>query len=237
MNLLEIVKAANLEISALISFDMPTCSYKKENLGAGGDMSAGIDLKAEKIFLEKLLPYGRVYSEECGLVGDKDEIFIIDPIDGSDNLLSHVPYFGSSVARKVNGVVVEGIVTNFANGELFYKNQEGFYRGRMDSDDLYQVKINPHAKVGLFERAYAHPQITKELLENKLKFRSPGATALSLAYAHDAMYALYVGKLRSFDIEAGLFMCYDLNILKSDEFLLVSQNKEIFDKIAKILIR
>ena len=236
MNLYQIIKAANLEVAALISHNMPTCHYEKNSLGFGGDLSSGIDLKAEKIFLDKLLPYGRVYSEECGLVGEGENLFIVDPIDGSDNLISHVPYYGTSVARKVNGVVIEAVVANLSNGDTFYKNEKGFFRGSLFSEEMFEVKTNPHSKVGLFERAYRYPDITKELLCKNLKFRSPGATALSLAYAHDTSYMLYLGELRSFDIEAGLFMCHDLNTLKLDNVLLVSQDKEIFDKIAEIII-
>lgn len=236
MDFFEAVKAANREIAALIRKGMAYELYHKGEVGAGGDMSAGIDLEAEAIFLKYLTPFGQVHSEECGLVGEGDDLIIIDPIDGSDNLLSHMPYFGTSVARRSGGVVTDGIIVNLANDDLFVKNSEGFFRGKLHEDELGHVIKNPHAKVGLFERAYRSASLVDVLKKGGLKFRAPGAVALSLAYAHDVSFVLYEGELRSFDIEAGWFMCQDLNALKSDKLLLVSKDKEIFDKMSQIVI-
>ena len=236
MTFFEAVKAANREIAALIRKGMAFELYHKGDVGAGGDMSAGIDLEAEAIFLKYLTPFGRVHSEECGLVGEGDDLIIIDPIDGSDNLLSHMPYFGTSVARRVNGVVCDGIIVNLANDDLFVKNTGGFFRGKLHEETLLPVLQNPHAKIGLFERAYRHASLVEVLKHARLKFRAPGAVALSLAYAHDVAFVLYVGELRSFDIEAGWFMCQDLNALKLDKLLLVSKDKEIFDRMSQIVL-
>jgi len=68
-----------------------------------------------------------------------------------------------------------------------------------------------------------------------IKYRSPGAFALSLAYAHDVDFVLYEGKMREYDIAAGLYMCEDLYVEKREDLLLVSQNKEIFDKILQFI--
>jgi myo-inositol-1(or 4)-monophosphatase len=56
-----------------------------------------------------------------------------------------------------------------------------------------------------------------------------------LAYAHDVNFVLYEGKMREYDIAAGLFMCEDLYIKKTEDLLLVSKNKEIFGKIAQFI--
>jgi len=89
-------------------------------IGAGGDRSAGIDRMAESIYVEALAPFGTIDSEESGIIGSGEAKIVLDPIDGSDNALSGLPYFGSSVALERNGRVEEAVVVNLANGDLFY---------------------------------------------------------------------------------------------------------------------
>ncbi len=44
------------------------------------------------------------------------------------------------------------------------------------------------------------------------------------------------GVMRSYDVEAGLFMCEDLYTYFKDDIFLVSKDKEIFDKISQLFI-
>jgi len=67
-----------------------------------------------------------------------------------------------------------------------------------------------------------------------LKFRAPGAVALSLAYAHACMYVVFLGNMRPYDIEAGLYLCEDLHTYMGEDILIVSHNKDVFAKILAI---
>ena len=210
--------------------------YSYEGQGAGGDLSSKIDLFAEKIFMDRLRKYGCINSEESGIVGAGERTIILDPIDGSDNLLSSFPYYGASIALKDSKTLFSCIV-NFANGDFFVKWDSLYKKGSLLDDRLEDVQPNPYSKIGIFEKAYANPLIVKKLQEHKLKFRSPGAVALSLAYARYVRYVLFIGKLRPYDIEAGLHQCEGLFLYLDESTILVSKERQIFDMIQDILIK
>ena len=233
---LEAVILANKEIIELIEKDSDENFYETLSLGAGGDISRKIDILAEDIFVKHLSEFGNIYSEECGFIDNnmKDEI-IIDPIDGSDNFASNMPYYGTSVALKKDGKIVSGIIVNLANGEIFVKDTNSFRRANFKNLNFQDVKKNSYSKVGLFERTYCSKKTPELMRKNSIKYRSPGAFALSLAYAHDVDFVLFEGKMREYDIAAGLYMCEDLEVEKRDDLLLISQNKEIFGKILQFI--
>lgn len=229
--------SANKEIYELIQNGLEAEHFQSTTKGAGGDISSKIDLIAEDIFIKHLLKFGDILSEEKGLVQSKNSEFqiIIDPIDGSDNLASNVPYFGTSVALKKAEKTVAGVIVNLANGDIFIKDTQEFTRGNLNNLVLKKVISNPHAKLGFFERSYSSVKFATLFREYNIKYRSPGAFALSLAYAHDVNFVFYEGSLRIFDVAAGEFFCEDLYTLKTPSLLLVSKNKEIFDKISKFI--
>jgi len=203
--------------------------------GAGGDISITYDLLAEACFVKHLAPFGRILSEEGGDIGEGEDLVILDPVDGSDNLQSQFPYYGASVALEHKGHVVVGFVCNFANGDCFVREQSGFYRRSLFDTELFEkVSINNSAKLGLFEKAAEHPDVITELINEKLKFRAPGAVALSLSYAHSVKYVLFLGKMRRYDVAAGLFLCEDLYTYVGEEIFIVSHNKDVFAKILAI---
>jgi len=211
---------------------------KEFEIGAGGDISCGIDLFAENLFIKYLGKYGKIDSEESGAVGIGENKIIIDPIDGSSNALSGFPYFGSSVALlDKNGVLKVAVVTNFANGDIFYKlHNENTIVGNLNDTKSFRIEKNINSsKIGLFEKAYSNYNIVKLLDENRLKFRSPGATALSLAYARRVNFVLFVGTVRAYDVAAALAMCEGLSVEVTDNYILVSKNIDIFEKIKNIL--
>lgn len=207
--------------------------YKKDFFGAGGDRSSKIDLFSEKIYCGYLKKYGQIISEESGKIGEGEYKIILDPIDGSDNLLSGFPYFGSSVALKKDRVVAS-FIANFANGDFFIKSDKIYKKGSLKNSTLKDIQILKNSKIGLFEKAYANPDIVGYLKKENLKFRSPGAVALSLAYAHLVNFVLFIGNIREYDIAAGVHQCEDLNIFYENDKLLVSKDIEVFKKIENL---
>ena len=235
---IEAVKTANQEIYALLQEEgLNDYHHQSFFVGAGGDKSSGIDLEAEKIFVKYLGDFGTIISEESGLFPhqNQDIEIIIDPIDGSDNLLSHLPYYGTSVAYKEKGTCKVAIIVNLANGDIFIKDDERFEKGNLTTTIFSPITCNNFSKVGIFERSYCSKIVSKVLKKADLKYRSPGAFALSLAYAHEVAFVMYEGKMRSYDVEAGFLMCDDLYTFYQDDIFLVSKDKETFDKIIEFL--
>lgn len=210
--------------------------YQSGEIGAGGDVSIGMDLATEAIFVEYLSPFGQIDSEESGIIGDGKSIITIDPLDGSSNFRSHFPYFGSSIAYAINDDVKVGIVANLAEGVLFVKTKEYFYQTSLDQIDFQEVQPNPYAAIGIFERAYASTKYAKKLQNSMYKYRSPGATALSLAYAHQVQFFIYEGQMRSYDKLAGLFMCETLYQHKTKDLTLICNELKHFENLKKILL-
>lgn len=211
--------------------------YLSHTAGYGGDISSGIDLRAEEICFRHLSPFGAIFSEESGWMSPKSGINIIcDPIDGSDNFSSRFPYYGVSIAREADGVTTEGIVCNLANGDLFVRTPHEYYRTMLDNPTQKSAVVSPpHPKIGLFEKSHEHPQLAKALMDEKLKFRSPGALALSLAYAPYVNYVLFLGTMRPYDIQAGLYLSRHLHTFQSDHVILLSRDIGVFERIRAIV--
>ena len=228
---------ANEEISKVLQKGFDASWFEKTTVGAGGDVSSRLDLLAEEIFVKHLASFGQIESEESGLIGEGKHKIIIDPIDGSSNALSLFPFYGTSVA-KVNdeGLLDAAIVCNLANGDIFLKSSSlEVQQGKLFSQTFHTPYTVPEAEIGLFEKAYAHPELVAALDEEKLKFRAPGAIAVSLAYARSVNFVLFMGEFRIYDFAAGLALCEGLEVIVEADYVIVSKDKAIANKIEKLI--
>ncbi len=228
---------ANKELYEYITTHMVLNDLKEsKTIGYGGDNTLVIDLIAEKIFIRYLENFGDIFSEEAGLLSSNSNIkIIIDPLDGSHNFLSSLAYFGTSVALQLDGITKAGYVCNLSNATLIYKdNIESKQISIINEKEirLFNIK-NP--KIGIFERSYAYPNICQKLKEKSMKYRSPGAIALSLANANNYTFVLFCGMIREFDIAASLYICNNLFIHQEKEFLIISKKEEEFALIKEII--
>jgi myo-inositol-1(or 4)-monophosphatase len=195
--------------------------------GAGGDLSTGIDLAAEAIFVEHLGAFGRIESEESGTIGEGDHTILLDPIDGSSNILGCFPYYGTSAALiGPNGVTVAAAVCNLSTTEIFlWESDSKPLRGKLGSDRYRPMVVDGVPQIGIFERAYAHPSAVAALEETGFKFRAPGAVALSLVYTRYARYFLYIGRYRAYDFAAGLAFCDGMEVEAKEDYVIVAHDK------------
>ena len=228
---------ANEEISLALKDGFDAAWFEKTTVGAGGDISSKLDLFAEEIFVKYLSSFGQIDSEESGTVGEGESQIIIDPIDGSSNALSLFPFYGTSVAKvNADGILDTAIVCNLANGDIFIKAPNGEpVQGKLFSSTFHEPHTVPNAEIGLFEKAYAHPELVAVLNDEKLKFRAPGAIAVSLAYARTVKYVLFVGAFRIYDFAAGLALCEGLEVIVEADYVIVSKDKAIANKIETLI--
>jgi len=234
---LEATIKANQEIYQKINKKHKKSWQKELSLGAGGDISSGFDIFAEKIFLKYLQKFGKIDSEECGIVGKGEYSIIIDPLDGSSNAKSYFPYFGSSVALKdKKGKVKVSVVANFANGDIFYRvEDEPLMVATLYNLCFKEEKKVLEPKIGLFEKAHENYKLIKMLSKKNLKFRSPGATALSIAYAHRVKFVLFVGEIREYDIVAGIHLCLDLQVKIAKDYVIITDDKKLLKNLEKMI--
>lgn len=226
-----------LEVRECIIGSNDSILFDSYTQGDGGDISSGFDLVAESVLFKHLNSFGSFYSEESGWMSPQSNVNIItDPIDGSDNFSSSFPYYGVSIAREMEGDTTDGIVCNLVNGDVFVRTSDEYYKTNLDNPTLKLALISSqNPKIGLFEKSYEHPDLIKILIGEKFKFRSPGALALSLAYAPLVKYVLFLGTMRKFDIQAGLYLSQHLYGFSDERYILLSSDKEVFERIRLIV--
>jgi myo-inositol-1(or 4)-monophosphatase len=93
------------------------------------DFVTNSDIKAEKIIIEELKkarPHYSIISEENGTENNKDKnnTWIIDPIDGTINFLHGIPHFAISIALKSNEEIVSGLIFDPIKNEIFFAEKE-----------------------------------------------------------------------------------------------------------------
>jgi len=89
------------------------------------DFVTNSDLKTEKIIIDELKkakPNYSILSEEKGIENNKDKnnTWIIDPIDGTINYLHGVPHFAISIALKSHDQIIAGLIYDPIKDEMFY---------------------------------------------------------------------------------------------------------------------
>lgn len=242
MAFLKDVIAANKEIYGLINagaVDVSEFLHKDETqLGCGGDRSLLIDKLSEDIFIKYLEKYGKILSEESGAIGSGDFEIVLDPIDGSSNLSANFPYYGTSVALKKDGKVIFSIVSNLCDGYYIYRDETGLYQSNFLHDVRASAVIPNKARcnLGLLEKTYGHLDLLEKIINLNVRVRTPGAAALSLAYAHRVGFVVFCGRQRPYDVTAGLDICKSLNTFVSDDIIIVSKDENMFNSLKGLLL-
>ncbi len=102
---------------------------KSDQGGKTYDLVSDADIESEKAvaeYLQKQFPGHELLGEEA-LTGstDADHLWIIDPLDGTNNFAHQVPHFAVSIAYYQHGVPTVGVVLNPARDELFTATRGG----------------------------------------------------------------------------------------------------------------
>ncbi|EAC1329615.1 inositol monophosphatase [Campylobacter jejuni] len=227
---------ANLQIRKYLNNipqnDLKLCS----KLGYDKNQGYELDLKCEQIFIKYLSCFGQIFSEESGLIGKASpKQMILDPLDGSSNFVSKIPFYGTSIALMEKDQAKSAFVCNLVSQEIFAFNNKQAFKSNLSDPKYSPLTPNLFSKIGIVEKISLYPELLDFLTKNQLKFRSLGATALSLAYTSYFSFVLILGKTRIFDTAAALAIHQNLYIEKNENFLLLSQDKKIFDIILEFL--
>ena len=170
-------------------------------LGAA-DMFTEADLRAEatvKAVLMRFAPDYGFLGEEGGLQpgSDPENVWIVDPLDGTTNFLAGSPLFAVNVALARNGRVVAGVTLVPAMGEMFLA-EEG--RGAWLNDQpitVSQRQTLGEAVLGVgipFATKPRHEQFYAEmerLTDRVAGIRRLGAGAIDLAWVACGRYDAY----------------------------------------------
>jgi myo-inositol-1(or 4)-monophosphatase len=193
--------------------------------GAGGDRTFPLDRRAEEIVIEGLDATGlplTIVSEEAGIVelrGGGPRV-VVDPIDGSKNAITGIPYFGLSLARAEGATLdtaTHAYILNLASGEEFHAERGGgAYRNgrpiRAQGDAVWYLTAYETQTPG-----HDLPLILP-LLAKARRTRCMGAIALDLAYLAAGAVSVLVSpvRTRSFDLAAGWLIAREAGALVTD---------------------
>ena len=123
-NLNIMIKAAEKASKVLIR-DFGEVEKLQVSVKGPSDFVTNADKKAEKIIIEELSKSRKkfsILSEEIGEIKNSDinNVWIIDPIDGTTNFLHGVPHFAISIALKSNNEIISGLIFDPIKNEMFY---------------------------------------------------------------------------------------------------------------------
>ena len=201
-NLNIMIKAAE-KASKILIRDFGEIEKLQVSQKGPADFVTNSDLKAEKIIIEELKkakPHYSIISEENGLEDNKDKnnTWIIDPIDGTVNFLHGIPHFAISIALKSNDEIISGIIFDPIKNEMFYaeKNNGSYFNN-------HRVRVSKKNQINncLFVTG---GKINYEL---DLPYRKSGCAALDMAYVASGRYDGYFqDNLNIWDIAAGIIL-------------------------------
>ena len=188
------------------------------------DFVTNSDLKTEKIIIEELKkakPNYSIISEENGIQDNKDKnnTWIIDPIDGTINFLHGIPHFAISVALKSNDEIVSGLIFDPIKNEMFYaeKNNGAFFNN-------HRIRVSKKNDINncLFGTG---GKIEKEI---DLPFRKSGCAALDMAYVASGRFdGFFQDNLNLWDIAAGIILVREAGGIINEIDLSTNKNLKI----------
>ena len=244
-NLNIMIKASEKASKGLIR-DFGELEQLQVSIKGPSDFVTNADTKAEKIIIDELTKSRKNYSilsEESGSKENKDidNVWIIDPIDGTINFLHGVPHFAISIALKSNNEIVSGLIYDPIKDEMFYaeKNNGAYFNNK-------RIRVSKRKKIEecLFASGEIDNENIKQKINTKLSIRKSGSAALDMAYVASGRYDGYFQKnLNLWDIAAGIIIVKeaggqvnDLNLKQNNNINIIASSSSINEKLLKNLI-
>jgi len=236
---LNIMIKASEKASKILIRDFGEVEKLQISVKGPSDFVSNADTKAEKIIINELMKAKKNYSilsEECGskINSDSENVWIIDPIDGTTNFLHGVPHFAISIALKSNNEIVSGLIYDPIKDEMFYaeKNNGAFFNNQ-------RIKVSKKKDIEscLFGTG------GKKKIEVDLITRKSGSAALDMAYVAAGRYDGYFqNNLNLWDIAAGIIIIKEaggivneINLSENDNIKIRASSTAINEKMLEKL--
>ena len=241
-NLNIMIKASEKASKALIR-DFGEIEKLQVSVKGPLDFVSSADTKAEKIIIEELRKSRKNYSilsEENGsqINKDKNNVWIIDPIDGTTNFLHGFPHFAISIALKSNNEIVSGLIYDPIKDEMFYgeKNNGAYFNNQ-------RIRVSKKKKLENCLFATGRIDSEKNKTNKNITIRRSGSAALDMAYVAAGRFDGYFQKnLNIWDIAAGIIivkeaggMINEINLDQKNKIKVLASSNEINEKLVKNL--
>ena len=196
------IKAAE-KASKIIIHDFGEVEKLQVSKKGPNDFVTKTDKHVEKILIEELSKAKKNFSfisEEIGSIKnkDKDNIWIIDPIDGTTNFLHAIPHFAICIALQSKDEIVSSLVFDPIKDEMFFAEKN---KGAYLNNQRLRVSSKNLIDDCLFSSNH------EGLKYSNLNMRCTGCSALDLAYvASGRLDGFFHNKINLWDIAAGVLL-------------------------------
>jgi myo-inositol-1(or 4)-monophosphatase len=158
------------------------------------DFVTEVDHASENIIIDTLLsayPDHGILAEESGQTRgnpNAENIWIIDPLDGTTNFIHGFPFYCVSIALQSRGKLEQAVVFDPTRNDLFTSTRG---RGAFLNDRRLRVSKRTRLEECLISTGFpfrpdddfaAYLQVMADVMKRTAGLRRPGAAALDLAY-------------------------------------------------------
>ncbi|HEX7328139.1 MAG TPA: inositol monophosphatase family protein [Casimicrobiaceae bacterium] len=217
-------RAGNIIMRGSRELDLLTVTRKGPK-----DFVSEVDRAAEAAIVETLhaaYPDHAILAEE-GTARDRnrdaENLWIIDPLDGTTNVLHGFPQYCVSIALAHRGVVSQGVIYDPVRNDLFTATRG---RGAFLNDRRMRVSRRAHLRECLIGTGFPYRegseldiwlQMLRVMVQQSAGLRRPGAAALDLAYVAAGFYdGFFEFGLNAWDVAAGSLLVLEAGGLIGD---------------------
>jgi len=239
------LKAAKL----LLKKQKKISALKIKNKIAQG-LASDADFESEQLIIKgikKVYPDHFILAEESAyeefqgemdqykFLGEKEWVWIIDPLDGTNNFLSGLDYYGVCISLVHFGNPVMGVVLRPTNGDCFYaikdkgahfvKYEKNFLK-KSRPIKLKNKKISKNLSQSLLVTGFAIEkgqlfdkefELFKLMIGKSRGIRRMGSAALDLCYVADGVFDCFWERgLASWDVAAAGIICIEAGVKVTD---------------------
>ncbi|NGQ96820.1 inositol monophosphatase [Brevibacillus sp. SYP-B805] len=196
------------------------------DLESHNDVKLPEDKESERRIIEVLhrhFPTHTIISEEIGEVKREDEyLWIVDPLDGTNNYFIGYPYFSVSIALQHQGEIVLGVVFNPVSDQLFWaeKGKGAWLNGK-------KLAVNGRADLSRAVGTYirGRDSVTKEeelaltrpfFLQTKRLMRTIAPALDWCLLAHGWIDYVLFHRSNLMDVAAGILIAQEAGALVTD---------------------
>ncbi len=216
--LLNVMVGAALKAGRQLARDFGEVENLQVSMKGPGDFVSAADRKAEETLIAELTKarpgYGFLTEESPPIEGtDKNNRWIIDPLDGTTNFLHGIPIFSISLALEREGELVAGVVLNPVLNELYVAEKGG---GAFLNDRRLRVAARKRLPDCVIATGIPHlgrgphePYITelREVMSNVSGVRRCGSASIDLAWLAAGRFdGFWERTLKPWDMAGGIVL-------------------------------
>ncbi len=219
-----------------------TMSYKH-------DVKLDVDVQTENIIksiiIKRYPDHGFVCEESGNTGGDKENKWVIDPLDGTVNFVKGIPHFCTSIAFKSNENYLVGVVYDPIRDEMFsaIKDSGSYLNDKPLKKNSVSSLSEAIVSGGFFKTKSLDMggRIFERISKHIKKIRFFGSAALDLCYLAAGRFNAYIQySVNEWDIAAALLIAklnnvkFKLDII-DNQYNVIASDPDIFDDLMRFI--